>query len=84
MDRMTGRRRKQEADFEENLAALEAIVDELERGELPLELAIARYEEGMKLYQRSAARLRDVRRRVEKLLADGEREEMPDVAEPEA
>ncbi|MFO8112090.1 MAG: exodeoxyribonuclease VII small subunit, partial [Desulfosalsimonadaceae bacterium] len=35
--------------FEENMAQLEKIVEELEAGNLPLEKALKRFEEGMNL-----------------------------------
>lgn len=80
---MSARKKRKEPDFEEGLAALEAIVEEMEQGELPLEEAIARYEEGMELYKRSAAKLADARRRVELLLSadkdDVVTEDFPDV-----
>ena len=37
----------QQPSFEEALKRLELIISELERGELPLEIALARYEEGV-------------------------------------
>ncbi len=37
------------ASFEENVKQLEAIVGQLERGDLPLEDSIRLFEEGMKL-----------------------------------
>ncbi len=39
------------ASFEEAYEALRKAIDELETGSLPLEAAIARYEEGMRLVQ---------------------------------
>ena len=36
-------------DFEKSIAELESIIDALESGQLPLEKAITKYEEGMKL-----------------------------------
>jgi exodeoxyribonuclease VII small subunit len=37
------------ADFEKQLAALESVVDRLERGDLSLEDSVQLFEEGMKL-----------------------------------
>ena len=39
------------ATFEENLKALEAVVETLEKGQLPLEKALEEYEKGLKLSQ---------------------------------
>lgn len=41
--------RKKELSFEESLGRLEAIVQEMEQGELPLKELIAHYSEGMQL-----------------------------------
>jgi exodeoxyribonuclease VII small subunit len=60
-------------DFEQALARLEAIVERLERGELPLEQALAAFEEGVALTRRCAARLEDAERRIEVLVREGER-----------
>jgi exodeoxyribonuclease VII small subunit len=49
---------------------LEAIVGELEAGELSLERAIERFEEGVKLARRGEQVLAAVEERVEMLLAD--------------
>ncbi|TVQ51909.1 MAG: exodeoxyribonuclease VII small subunit [Rhodobacteraceae bacterium] len=59
--------------FEEAMAALEAIVDTLEKGEAPLEESIALYERGAKLKAHCEARLKDAELRVEKIVqgADG-------------
>jgi exodeoxyribonuclease VII small subunit len=37
------------ASFEEQLAALESVVEQLERGELPLDESVRLFEEGVKL-----------------------------------
>lgn len=58
-------------DFEAQLERLEAIVDELEAGGLPLDATFAKYEEGVKLVRACRERLSVVERRVEELLADG-------------
>ena len=52
------------------LGELEAVVDELESGELPLEEALARFEVGVKLAKDGATMLDAMERRVEVLLAD--------------
>jgi exodeoxyribonuclease VII small subunit len=59
--------------FEEAMAALESIVDTLEKGEAPLEESIALYERGAKLKAQCEARLKDAELRVEKIVqgADG-------------
>lgn len=56
--------------FESLLERLEAVVDRLERGDLPLEESIATFEEGVRLSRLGQARLDAAERRVEALLSD--------------
>ena len=61
-----------EISFESGLERLEAIVDRLEQGELPLEEALAAFEEGVSLTRRCAGQLEVAERRIEELVKDGE------------
>lgn len=56
--------------FEEALARLEAIVAELERGELPLEDSMRIFEEGIKLSKVCLKMLEEAERKVEILVKD--------------
>lgn len=56
--------------FEEAMARLEAIVAELERGELPLEDSMRIFEEGIKLSKTCLKMLEDAERKVEILVRD--------------
>ncbi len=58
--------------FEEALEELERIVQQLERGQLDLEGAIAAYERGTELRRHCEAKLREARLRVERLTFDEE------------
>ncbi len=72
---MTMRTKKTEAQaqtFETALAALEQIVRELERGDLPLEKSLALFEQGVRLSRECQERLGAAERRIEVLLRDGE------------
>jgi len=62
----------EEPNFEDTFAALEAKVDALSRGDLPLEGALALFEEGLVLYRRCHAILADSEQRVTKLIATAE------------
>lgn len=53
--------------FETALARLEAIVDSMEQGEVPLADLLAKYEEGTKLLKVCEARLKDAELKIEKL-----------------
>ena len=57
--------------FEEALERLEAIVDGLEGGELALEEALARFEEGVGLTRALGEQLTQAERRVEQLVREG-------------
>jgi len=54
--------------FEDNLARLEKIVEEMEAGDLTLDESLARYEEGVKALKRCYELLRDAEKKVEILL----------------
>lgn len=53
--------------FDDGLDRLEALVQELEGGQLSLETALQRFEEGVKLSQTLQAQLSEAQRRVEVL-----------------
>jgi exodeoxyribonuclease VII small subunit len=57
--------------FEQALARLETIVEELEGGTLTLEQSIARYEEGVKLSRRLTQTLDRAEKRIERLTEIG-------------
>jgi len=57
--------------FEEALRELEAIVQKLERGDVPLDASIALYARGEALRAQCQARLADAEARIEKLTLDG-------------
>ncbi|MCB9850142.1 MAG: exodeoxyribonuclease VII small subunit [Phycisphaerales bacterium] len=61
---------KKAPKFEEALARLESIADEIEQGKIGLEESIARYEEGMKLVQRCREILTEAEQRIVRLQAD--------------
>ncbi len=55
-------------DLEKSLASLEKLVEELESGDLPLEKAMQKFEEGIKLTRGCQAALREAEQKVEILL----------------
>jgi exodeoxyribonuclease VII small subunit len=61
-----------EPPFEAALEQLEAIVDRLEQGDLPLEDALRAFEAGVALTRRCAKQLTDAERRIEVLVREGE------------
>ena len=66
-------KQKEPLNFEAGLAALEALVGRLE-GEMPLEEAMAAYEEGMRLYAALSAQL-DASEKKLRVLSGGEETE---------
>lgn len=59
-----------EATFESALTRLEAIVEEMESGKMPLEELLVRYEEGMKLVNVCQDRLTRAEKKIEIISRD--------------
>ena len=66
---------KKPVNLEKALADLESLVDELESGDLPLENAMKKFEEGIKLTRRCQAALKEAEQKVEILLKSAGGEE---------
>ena len=67
----------EDMSFEEALSALEAVVRDLEGGQVPLEKSIDLYERGEALRKHCEGRLSEADLRVEKIVAaDGSTEAM--------
>ena len=60
------------SSFEAQLATLERIVRELERGDLPLEQSLDLFEQGVRLSRECQERLNEAERRIEVLLRGGD------------
>jgi exodeoxyribonuclease VII small subunit len=71
-------RKAKTVDFEQALAELEAVVERLEHGELPLDEALRQFERGVELARTCQASLQQAEQKVEILL-----QKTPE-AEPEA
>jgi exodeoxyribonuclease VII small subunit len=71
--------------FEQSMKQLERIVQELEDGDLPLEKAIKKFEEGIKLTKLCSEKLDETEKKISVLLknAEGQMAEKPLVAEDE-
>ena len=59
------------ADFERRLSDLEAVVERLEQGDLPLEESVRLFEEGMKLSQSCKQELDAAEGRIQVLIEQG-------------
>jgi exodeoxyribonuclease VII small subunit len=65
-------------DLEKALTDLEELVEELESGDLPLEKAMKKFEEGIKLTRGCQSALKEAEQKVEILLKSAGGEELGD------
>ena len=65
-------------NLEKALADLEELVDELESGDLPLEKAMKKFEEGIKLTRGCQTALKEAEQKVEILLKSAGSEDLED------
>lgn len=61
---------KREISFEEAMGKLEALVEKMESGDLPLEEILSTYEEGMVLVSLCASKLEAAEKKIELLTRD--------------
>ena len=61
---------KKHFNLEKSLSDLESIVEELESGDLPLDKAMKKFEEGIKLTRGCQAALKDAEQKVQILLQE--------------
>ena len=69
---------KKTIDLEKALTDLEELVEELESGDLPLEKAMKKFEDGIKLTRGCQAALKDAEQKVEILLKSAGSEDLED------
>ena len=71
--------------FEQSMKQLEQIVQELEDGDLPLEKALKKFEEGMKLTKLCSEKLDETEKKISVLLknSEGRLAEQPFMSENE-
>lgn len=67
---------KKTVNLEKSLSDLETLIEELEGGELPLDQAMKKFEEGIKLTRGCQAALKDAEQKVEILLKSAGGEEL--------
>ena len=67
---------KKPINLEKSLADLESLVEELESGDLPLDKAMKKFEEGIKLTRACQSALKDAEQKVEILLKSAGGEEL--------
>jgi exodeoxyribonuclease VII small subunit len=64
---------KKAVDFEQQLAALEGLVNSLESGELNLEESLKSFEQGIKVARDCQAALKSAEQKVEVLMREGDK-----------
>ncbi len=69
--------------FEEKLAALENIVEELEEGTLSLEDAVSHYQKGVKLHREAQSMLQAMEKKIEAVTSRGEEVSLPSTGDEE-
>lgn len=62
--------KENETKFEDKLKELEKIVNELESGEIDLDLSIEKYTEAMKLVKECDSKLKSVEEQVNKIVSE--------------
>ena len=65
--------KEKEIVFEDAMNQLEAVANELEKGDLGLDASVAKFEEGMKLSAKCSELLEDAEKRITILLKDGDK-----------
>jgi len=65
-------------NLEKSLSDLEALVEELESGDLPLDKAMKKFEDGIKLTRGCQTALKEAEQKVEILLKSAGSEELDD------
>jgi len=61
---------KEEVKFEEKMKELEDIVNELESGEIDLDLSIEKYTKAMKLVKECDEKLKKIEKQVSKIVSE--------------
>ena len=74
---------KKNFNLEKSLADLESLVEELESGDLPLDKAMKKFEEGIKLTRGCQSALKEAEQKVEILLKTAGGNESLEAFEPE-
>jgi exodeoxyribonuclease VII small subunit len=69
-------------DFEQSLSELEALVQKLEQGDVPLEDALKTFERGVALTRQCQTALRTAQQKVEVLLANSGKNDEDATVEP--
>ena len=72
---------KKNIDLEKSLLDLEALVEELESGDLPLEKAMQKFEQGIKLTRGCQTALKEAEQKVEILMKSAGEEKLQDFDE---
>lgn len=74
--------RKKAVNFEQSLEELEALVEQMEDGDLSLEESLAAFEKGVRIARECQEALKEAEQRVQVLLQQNGEERLADFANP--
>lgn len=74
--------RKKGVNFEQSLEELEALVEQMEDGDLSLEESLAAFEKGVRIARECQEALKEAEQRVQVLLQQNGEERLADFANP--
>lgn len=76
---MSRTKNTQASSFEDTMGELETLVTEMEKGELPLEDALAKFERGIVLARNSQKMLKEAEQKVQMLMTQNGEETLVDL-----
>lgn len=76
---MSSKKDNPSPSFEQAMKELESLVDEMEKGELPLEQALAKFERGISLARTSQQMLKAAEQKVQTLMTENGQDVLVDM-----
>jgi exodeoxyribonuclease VII small subunit len=76
---MSSPKNAESLSFEQSMQELEAIVQQMEQGELPLEQALEKFERGIQLARQSQQRLQQAEQKVQILMRQNGQDSLQDL-----
>lgn len=75
---MTTKKKAESLTFEQSMQELEALVEKMEQGDLPLEDALQSFERGIQLARHSQQKLKDAEQKVQILTNQNGQQQLDD------
>jgi exodeoxyribonuclease VII small subunit len=76
---MSGKQDNASPSFEQAMSELEALVDDMEKGDLPLEQALQKFERGISLARTSQSMLKQAEQKVQMLMNENGQDVLVDL-----